>query len=324
MKRKIRSLGVLTPGGDAPGMNPAIRAVVRTAIHHGLRVVGIERGWYGVLNGLFHEMDAKSVSGIINCGGTILHTRRCPEFRDKNNRTKSAKLLKEAGIDALVVIGGNGSMAAAYNLMKEQGIPANVVPASIDNDIPGTDFTIGFDTAVNTAMEAIDKIRDTATSHERLFIVEVMGRENGFIALHVGLAAGAEAILIPEVPYNLNTLIKKIRAGQKRGKSSYILVVAEGAGDSNQIAKDLGRHLNIEVRLSILGHIQRGGVPTAFSRELACKLGAAAVELLVKGQGGYLIGAVSDKTKPLPLKGLVKITKKIDPQQLRLATMLSN
>ena len=322
-KKQIKSIAVVTPGGDAPGMNTAIRAVVRTAIFHGLKVWGIERGWYGLINGIIREMGPKSVSGIVNKGGTELHTRRCPEFNEKKSRKMGHKELQLREIDGLIVIGGDGSLRASHALMTEFGVPINVIPATIDNDIPCTDFTIGFDTAVNTALEAIDKIRDTATSHERLFVVEVMGRRNGFIALDVGLSAGAEAILIPEEKYDLEKLSQKIRAGQQRGKESFIIVAAEGAGDVHKIAQDLRDSLNIEVRLTILGHVQRGGTPTSLSRELACKLGAAAVENMIGGKCGYLVGAISDKVRLCPIDEVIKTTKKIDFEQLRIANMLA-
>ena len=322
-KKKIKSIAVVTPGGDAPGMNTAIRAVVRTGIYYGLKVWGIKQGWWGLMNGHVEELGPKSVSGIINKGGTILHTRRCPEFRDKKNRKIAYQELKSREIDGLVVIGGDGSLGASSVITKETGLPINVIPATIDNDIPGTDFTIGFDTAVNTALEAIDKIRDTATSHKRLFVVEVMGRRNGFIALDVGLSAGAEAILIPEVKYDIKKLVKQIKAGQERGKESYIIVVAEGAGDAIKICDQLKKQLKIEVRLSNLGHMQRGGTPTAFSRELACKLGAAAVELLLAGRAGNLVGAASDSVCVCPISRVAGKSKKIDLGQLRLANMLA-
>jgi len=323
-KRKIKSIAVVTPGGDAPGMNTAIRAVVRTAFFHNLKVWGIEKGWYGLINGLITELSPKSVGGIINKGGTILHTKRCPEFKDKKNRQKAYDNLKERGIDGLVVIGGDGSMRASYQLMQDFGVPVNVIPASIDNDIPCTDFTIGFDTAVNTALEAVDKIRDTATSHERLFVVQVMGRKNGFIALDVGLVCGAEAIIIPEVKSDLNKIIKSIKVGQERGKESFILVVAEGAGNVQEMVKTLQKKLpELEVRLTILGYVQRGGSPTAFSRELACKLGAAAVEALIQGKTGNLMCAISDQVGLTHLKNVFKTTKKVDLDQLRIANMLA-
>lgn len=321
---RIKSIAVVTPGGDAPGMNTAIRSTVRTAIYHGLRVWGIEKGWFGLINGLIKEMGPKSVSGIINKGGTILHTRRCPEFRDIKNMQKGARNLKNCGIDALVVIGGDGSMQAAYSFSKRFGMPVNFIPATIDNDISGTDYTIGFDTAVNTALDAIDKIRDTATSHERLFLVEVMGREKGFIALDVGLAAGAEAILIPEVKYDISKLVQEVKVGRKRGKESFIFVVAEGAGDVYVLAKELQNKLNIEVRITILGHVQRGGSPTALSRELACKLGAAAVEALIKGKAGYMLGVVANQIRLEPISKLYKIVKKVDLKELKLANILAS
>ncbi len=322
-KKRIRSIAVVTPGGDAPGMNTAIRAVVRTAIYHGLKVWGVEKGWYGLINGLLKEMGPKSVSGIINKGGTVLHTRRTPEFREKKYRKMAYNEVRLREIDGMIVIGGDGSLRASYEFMKEFGVPVNVIPASIDNDIPGTDFTIGFDTAVNTALEAIDKIRDTATSHERLFVVEVMGRHNGFIALDVGMSAGAEAILIPEVKFDLEKLAREIRLGQERGKESFIVVVAEGVGDVYGIANKLKDMLNIEVRVTNLGYVQRGGTPSSLSRELACKLGAAAVEAMNKNQHGYLIGAVSDRVCLFPLKKIIKAKKQIDREHLRVANMLA-
>jgi 6-phosphofructokinase 1 len=322
--KRINSIGVITPGGDAPGMNTAIRAVVRTAIYHGIKVWGIERGWYGLINGLVKEMGPKSVSGIINKGGTILHTRRTPEFNEKKSRKMAFNEIRLRQIDALVVIGGDGSMKSSYRFMQEFGVPVNVIPASIDNDIPGTDFTIGFDTAVNTALEAIDKIRDTATSHERVFVVEVMGRHNGFIALDVGLSAGAEAILIPEVKYDLEMIARQIKVGQERGKASFIIVMAEGCGDVNQISSKLADRLNIEVRVTNLGYVQRGGSPSSLSRELACKLGSAAVEALLKGLHGYLVGSISDRVCLFPIAKISKTTKQIDMEHLRVANMLAS
>lgn len=323
VRKQIKSIVVVTPGGDAPGMNTAIRAVVRTAIYHGLKVWGIEKGWYGLINGLIKEMGPKSVSGIINKGGTILHTRRTPEFRVKKNRKMGYNELRLRDIDGMIVIGGDGSTKAAYTFIKEFGMPTNVIPASIDNDISGTDFTIGFDTAVNTALEAIDKIRDTATSHERVFVVEVMGRQNGFIALDVGLSAGAEAILIPEVKYDLEKIARQIRIGQERGKESFIIVAAEGVGDVFKIADRLRDMLNIEVRVTNLGYVQRGGSPSSLSRELACKLGAAAVECMIDGKYGYLVGSISDRVCLFPISKVVKTKKKIDFEQLRVANMLA-
>jgi len=321
--KRIKSIAVVTPGGDAPGMNTAIRAAVRTAIYHGLKVWGIEKGWYGLINGLIKEMGPQAVSGIINRGGTILHTRRTPEFKEKKSRKMAFNELRLRGIEGMVVIGGDGSLRSAHLFMKEFGVPVNVIPASIDNDIAGTDFTIGFDTAVNTALEAIDKIRDTATSHERLFLVEVMGRHNGFIALDVGLSAGAEAILIPEVKFNLEKIARQIRNGQERGKESFIIVVAEGVGDVYQIADKLKDMLNIEVRVTNLGYVQRGGTPSSLSRELACKLGAAAVESMAEGEYGYLVGSISDRVCLFPIEKIIRTKKQIDREHLRVANMLA-
>lgn len=321
--KKIKTIGVVTPGGDAPGMNCAIRAVVRTAILNGLKVYGIERGWQGLVEGKIRDLELQSVGGIINRGGTILHTHRCPEFKQKAVRKKAVETLKAFNIDGLVVIGGDGSLRASYELYREFGVSIVNIPASIDNDIYGTDYSIGFDTAVNTALEAIDKIRDTATSHERVFVVEVMGRNNGFIALDVGLVAGAEAIIIPEVPFDLNEIARKLKYGQQRGKSSFIVVVAEGAIKAEEVAAYLRRKTNLDVRVSILGHIQRGGAPTALSREAACKLGARAVELLIKGKKALMVGMISDRIVETPVELVLRRKKKIDLSAYKLANMLS-
>ncbi len=323
MSKKIKTIGVITPGGDAPGMNCAIRAVVRSAIFNGVKVFGIERGWLGLIEGKIHDLELQSVGGIINRGGTILHTHRVPEFRQKATRKKAVEKLRAFNIDGLVVIGGDGSIRASYELHREFGIKIINVPASIDNDIYGTDYSIGFDTAVNTAVEAIDKIRDTATSHERVFVIEVMGRQNGFIALDVGLTAGAEAIIIPEVPYSLDAIGQKLRYGQQRGKSSFIVVVAEGAIKAEEVAAHLRKRTTLDVRVSILGHVQRGGSPTALSREVACKLGARAVQLLMEGKKALLVGIVSDKIIETPIEEVVRRKKKIDLAAYKLANMLA-
>ncbi|MBU0630523.1 MAG: 6-phosphofructokinase [Candidatus Margulisbacteria bacterium] len=324
MAKKLNIIGVMTAGGDAPGMNPAIRAVVRTAVFHGVKVFGVEKGWYGAINDHIHELTAHSVSGIINRGGTFLHTKRCPEFKEKNNRHKAVINFRKYGIEGLVVIGGDGSMRASVALINDFKLPINVVPASIDNDIPGTDFTIGFDTAVNTAMEAIDKIRDTADSHERLFVIEVMGRHNGFIAADVALVCGAEIVIIPEVKHNIEAIAAKINKGRQRGKESFIVVVAEGAESGSSVRDKLAKRLpDMDIRVSVLGHIQRGGSPSAFSRELAGKLGATAAELLIHGKSGLLVGTKSDRVNPVPLNKVGKLIKKIELEQLRIAEMLS-
>jgi 6-phosphofructokinase 1 len=319
----LKTIGVVTPGGDAPGMNTAIRAVVRSAIYHGLKVVGIERGYDGLIHGELKEMKLSSVSGIISRGGTILRTNRCKEFKNKSARAEGIRYLKEFGVDGLVVIGGDGSLRGASVLAKESGLPIIHVPASIDNDIPYTDETIGFDTAVNTALDAIDKIRDTAFSHERIFVVEVMGRESGFLALEVGLTAGAEIILIPEVKMTIAGVCKKLKDGIKRGKLSSIVVVAEGVASGAEVASAIKNSLNVEVRVSTLGYIQRGGVPTVDSRKLACILGAEAVKLLVLGKRNKMVGIVASKITATDFSKVLKAKKKIDLSQYKLAEMLS-
>ncbi len=323
-KRKIKTLAVVTPGGDAPGMNTAIRAVVRTAIYNGIKVYGIERGWLGLIEGKIKDLELNSVGGIINRGGTILHTHRCPEFKQKEVRKKAYDNLQAFNIQGMVVIGGDGSLNASNALIKEFNFPIINIPASIDNDIYGTDYSIGFDTAVNTAVDAIDKIRDTATSHERVFVIEVMGRNNGFIALDVGLVAGAEAIIIPEVPYNIDAVGQKIRYGQQRGKSSFIIVVAEGAARADDIAKQLQKRTKLDVRYSVLGHIQRGGSPSAISREVACKLGSRAIQLLLEGRKGLMVGMVSDKIIETPIEDVCRRKKQIDMATYKLANMLAS
>src|SRR3989339_546490 len=325
MAKKLNTIGVITTGGDAPGMNPAIRAVVRTAAFYGVKTYGVEKGWFGAINDHIRELTAHSVSGIIHHGGTFLHTKRCPEFKDKNNRQKALANFKKYGIEGMVVIGGDGSMRASMALIDDFKFPINVVPASIDNDIPGTDFTIGFDTAVNTAMEAIDKIRDTADSHERLFVIEVMGRHNGFIAADVALVCGAEIVIIPEVKHNIDAIAAKISKGRQRGKERVIVVVAEGAESGVSVRDKLAKRLpDMDIRVSVLGHIQRGGSPSAFSRELAGKLGATAAELLINGKYGQLVGTKSDKVCPVPLNKVNRLVKKVEMEQLRIAEMLSS
>ncbi|HTY13211.1 MAG TPA: 6-phosphofructokinase [Candidatus Omnitrophota bacterium] len=320
----MKTIAIVTPGGDAPGMNTAIRAVVRTAIFNGLKVYGIERGWQGLVEGKIKDMELQTVGGIINRGGTILHTHRCPEFKQKEVRKKAFDNLQAFNIHGLVVIGGDGSLNAANALVKEFNFPIVNIPASIDNDIYGTDYSIGFDTAVNTALDAIDKIRDTATSHERVFVIEVMGRNNGFIALDVGLVAGAEAIIIPEVPFNIDAIGQKIRYGQQRGKSSFIVVVAEGAAKADEVAKQLQKRTKLDVRYSVLGHIQRGGAPSALSREVACKLGAKAVQMLIEGKKGFMVGMASDKIIETPIEEVSRRKKQIDMATYKLANMLAS
>ena len=321
----IKSIGVLTTGGDAPGMNATIRAVVRTAIFYGLKVSGVNRGFRGLIDGDINELGATSVSGIINRGGTILKTIRCPEFRDKKNQKKAVENIKCHGIDALVIIGGNGSLAGGGALYYNWKVPVMNIPASIDNDLAYTDYTVGFDTAVNTALSAIDKIRDTATSHDRVFVVEVMGRDNGLIALEVALGSGAEAVLLPEIKPDIGRVCALLDKGHKRGKHSSIIIVAEGAMSGQDAAKEIRKHTKgLEVRVSVLGYMQRGGSPTAFSRALAARLGEAAVTLLYRGKCGKMVGAVGSKVIATDIKKVLKAKKTIDLSDYKLVGVLSS
>lgn len=290
----MQKIGVLTSGGDSPGMNPAIRAVVRKAIFHNLEVYGIYGGYTGLINGNIKKLEIGSVGDIIHRGGTMLYTARCPEFKTKEGQQKGIDQLKAYGIEGLVVIGGDGSYRGAKALT-EQGYPCVGVPGTIDNDIPGTEFTIGFDTALNTVIDAIDKIRDTATSHERTFVIEVMGRDAGDLALWAGLAGGAETILIPEEPYNMNEIAERLLKGHERGKKHSIIIVAEGVTSGPEFGKKLKEVANLDTKVSVLGHIQRGGSPTAFDRVLASRLGSRAVELLIEGKGGRAVGIEKNK-----------------------------
>ena len=320
---KVKRIAIMTTGGDAPGMNAAIRSVVRTAVYNKIEVLGIDKGYAGLIEGQMKILDVRSVSGIINRGGTILHTVRSPQFRQKVYRKKAYEHIRENKIDALVIIGGDGSLHGAHEISKEINIPSIVIPATIDNDIAMTDFTIGFDTAVNTAVEAIDKIRDTATSHERVFIVEVMGREHGFLAVEVGMVSGAEIILVPEIKYNLKSITEKMEAGYHRGKLSSIIVMAEGAGNHNKIADDIRKETDLDVRVTVLGHIQRGGSPSAFSRALACRFGSEAVKLLQQGKHNSMVASVNGKITSFPIETVLKAKKQIDLKDYKLAQMLS-
>ncbi len=313
----------MTTGGDAPGMNAAIRAIVRSAIFAKFDVVGVERGYEGLIDGCFKILDIRSVSNIINKGGTILHTVRSKRFRQKLWRKKAYSNLAEHNVDAVIVIGGDGSLHGSRIMYQESGVPCIVIPATIDNDLALTDYTIGFDTAVNTAVDAIDKIRDTATSHERVFIVEVMGREHGFLPLEVGLVSGAEIILIPESKFILKDIIAKLENGRKRGKASSIIVMAEGAGDSSKLAQEISKNTGLEVRVSVLGHMQRGGTPSAFSRSLACLFGAEAVELLKKGLFNRMVGIANSKIVSFDIDKVLRSEKKIDQKKYALSQRLS-
>lgn len=280
---------MLTSGGDSPGMNAAVRAVVRKAIFNDMEVYGVYNGYSGLISGNIKKLELGSVGDIIHRGGTMLYSARCEEFKTKEGQQKGIEQLKKFGIEGLVVVGGDGSYRGAKALT-EQGFPCIGVPGTIDNDIPGTDYTIGFDTALNTVIDAVDKIRDTATSHDRAFIIEVMGRDAGDIALWAGLAGGAETIIIPEVGYDMDEIAARLKSGHDRGKKHSIIIVAEGVCSGNEFSKKIKDATDLDTRVSVLGHIQRGGSPTAADRVLASRLGAFAVELLLEGKGGRAVG----------------------------------
>ncbi|MBM3249919.1 MAG: 6-phosphofructokinase [Candidatus Omnitrophica bacterium] len=287
----MKRIAVMTTGGDAPGMNAAVRAVVRYATNNKVEVMGVFRGWWGLINEEMKLFDHRSVSGIINEGGTILKTMRCPEFETEEGQKRAHDNIKKHAIEGLIIIGGDGSFRAAHSFYKRYATPCIGIPASIDNDINGVYTTIGSDTAINTALTAIDNIRDTATSMERIFVVEVMGRHSGYIALQVALGGGCEEAIIPEKKYDLNNICHDIVNGNLRGKISWIIVVAEGAGSATEIARQIAELTTLETRAVVLGHIQRGGRPTAFSRTLALRLGQAAVEHLLKGDADKAVSS---------------------------------
>ncbi|AOQ24828.1 ATP-dependent 6-phosphofructokinase [Moorella thermoacetica] len=318
----MRTIGVLTSGGDAPGMNAAIRAVVRQAAALKIEVIGISRGYAGLIQGDFRRLNTGSVAGIIHRGGTILLTARSEEFRTEAGRATALDNLHREGIEGLVVIGGDGSFHGAVHLAKK-GMPVIGIPGTIDNDIAGTDYTIGFDTAVNTAVEAISRIRDTATSHERIFIIEVMGRRSGQIALAAGIAGGAESILIPEYPVNYDRVVEKLEQGRHRGKLHSIIVVAEGVGSALEVSEEIARRTRLESRVTILGHIQRGGAPTAFDCMLASRLGARAVDLLADGASSRMVGIAANELVDRDLETVLREKKSIDPELYRLAEVLA-
>ena len=321
----MKKIGVFTSGGDAPGMNAAIRAVVRTAIHRGLKVEGILRGYTGMIAGEFIPLIASSVSNILHHGGTIIKTSRCDEFLCPEGRAKAAQQLKQAGIEGVVAIGGDGTFRGAHAIWVEHGVTMIGMPGTIDNDLFGTDYTIGYDTAVNTALDAIDKIRDTAASHERLFFVEVMGRHSGFIALDVAAAGGAEAVMIPESSEGPQDLANIIRYAKNRGKTSMIFVVAEGdeSGGAISLAKKVSELTGVDYRVSILGHIQRGGSPTARDRVLASKLGAAAVEALLNGETDKMAGELDGEVCFTPLPATWERKKPFDARLLEVVRTLA-
>lgn len=318
----LKRIGVLTSGGDAPGMNAAIRAVVRKAYHHGVEVFGIYHGYEGFIKGKMELLDIGSVGGIIQRGGTMLFSSRCPEFMEEKNRLKGIEFMKEAGIEGLIVIGGDGSYRGASDL-SDLGLKCIGVPATIDNDIAGTDFTIGFDTAINTVIHAIDKIRDTATSHENTFIVEVMGRDAGDIALWAGVAAGAESVIIPEEPYDVYNIIDRLKRGEARKKKYSIIIVAEGVMPAAELSAILKEKAGIETRITVLGHIQRGGSPTAFDRVLASRLGARAVELLLEGKTRRAVGIKNHQVYDYDLQEIFTSKHKADTSLFTLSKELS-
>jgi len=321
----ISRIGVLTSGGDAPGMNACIRAVVRTAIYHGLEVAGIRRGYAGLIEGDIFQMDLSSVSNIIQRGGTILKTARSEEFKTSEGLARAAANLREWGINGLIAIGGDGTYRGANCLSKECDIAVVGAPGTIDNDICGTDFTIGYDTAINVALDAVDRIRDTAASHEMVFFIEVMGRDAGCIALDVGVAGGAEAILIPETPTDIDEMCETLTRGRERGKTSSIIVVAEGdeSGGAYAIAEKVKEKTRLDYRVSILGHIQRGGSPTVRDRVLASRLGAASVEALKDGASNVMAGEINGKMEFTQLESIWSGRKEVNMNLCRLARMLA-
>src|SRR5204862_1572601 len=327
MVNKVSRIGVLTSGGDAPGMNAAIRAVVRTGIYHGLEVYGVMRGYQGMIEEDIVRMEGRSVANIIQRGGTILKTARCKDFYEVEGRKKAYANLRKKGIDGLVIIGGDGSFRGAVAFSQEFDIPCIGIAGTIDKDIYGSDFTIGFDTAVNTAIQAIDKIRDTMDAHDRIFIIEVMGRDAGYIALHSGIATGAENILIPERKTNIKDIIESLQEKERRKKLVNLIVVAEGDdfGGAYEIQKILQENLpKAEIRVAILGHIQRGGSPSAMDRLIASRMGYHAVECLIEGRHNVFVGIMNNKMHYIPLEDAVKIKGKIGDEWLKIVKILAS
>ena len=323
----MKTIGVLTSGGDSPGMNSAIRSVVRTCAHYDKKCIGIVRGFSGLIENNTKILNTRSVRGIINRGGTFLYSARCEEFKTKAGRSQAYENLKKAEIDGLIVIGGDGSFTGAMLLEKEFGFPVVGIPGTIDNDLYGTTHTLGYDTALNTVMDAIDKIRDTAISHHRLFLVEVMGADAGYIALNSGLAIGAQEILIPEVNMSFDNLINSLKTSKKSGKTSSIIVVAEGDKTGKNVF-DLASKIEdtlprYETRVSVLGHIQRGGSPTCFDRVLGTQLGVRAVESLIEDNHGLMIGINSGKITFTPLNKAIKGKTKINKELLRMSKIMN-
>lgn len=318
----MKTIGILTSGGDAPGMNAAIRAVVRTGIYNNIRVMGIKQGYNGLVNGLIEEMNLSSVADIIHRGGTMLRSSRSDEFLTKEGFQKAINVLKVFGIDGLVVLGGDGTLRGAKAL-SEAGIPTIGIPCTIDNDLGYTDYTIGFMTAVETVVDAIGKIRDTSTSHGRANIIEVMGRHCGDIALYAGLAGGAESIIVPEMPFDIEQVSRKAIQGRNRGKLHHIIVLAEGVGNIYDISESLIEQTGIDTRVTILGHIQRGGSPTVFDRITASEMGRRAVELLIKGEGGRTLGIKCNEIIDLDIIQALDIKKEFNKEMFETTILLS-
>lgn len=318
----IRTIGILTSGGDAPGMNAAIRAVVRSAIYYGCKVYGINRGYKGLIEEDLVEMNLSSVGDIIHRGGTILKSSRCEEFKTEEGRLQGVKILKKHNIDSLVIIGGDGSFIGAQKL-SELGFPAIGIPGTIDNDLPYTDYTIGFDTAMNTIIDAIGKIRDTSSSHERVNIIEVMGRHCGDLALYAGLAGGAETIIVPEVDIKVDEICTKLETTQKRGKRHSIIVLAEGVGNASDLGKEIIKKTSADLRITVLGHVQRGGSPTAFDRILASRMGVRAVDLLLDGKSARVVGIKDNKIIDLEINEALSKTRSFDKETYEMVKVLS-
>lgn len=322
----IKRIGVLTSGGDAPGMNAAIRAVVRACVYHNIEVEGIFQGYTGLIEGDFKRLNERSVARILGRGGTILKSSRCKEFFTTEGRKKAFDNLKKHGVDALITIGGNGTFTGAHVLFQEYGIPVMGIPGSIDNDLYGSDHCIGFDTATNTIVDAVDRIRDTATSHNRIFFVEVMGRHSGFIALKAGIAAGAIAIILPEDEMSVEELVETLKATEESGKSSSIVIVAEGSksGGAYEIAKKVAeKSSDYETRVSVLGHLQRGGAPSCYDRVMASRMGVAAVEGLLQGRKDVMIGIINDRESYTSLDEATTRTHLPNRDELRIARILA-
>ena len=319
----MKSIAVLTSGGDAQGMNPAVRAVVPTACQRGIKLYGVDRGYTGLIKGDIHEMNLRSVSDIITRGGTILYSARCPEFKTEEGLQKAVATCKKFGIDGMVIIGGDGSFRGARDLSL-RGIPCIGLPGTIDNDISCTDYTIGYDTCLNTIVQMVDRIRDTSESHDRCTVVEVMGRGAGYLALEAGIAVGATSIIVPEVEYDIERdVIARIREFQKTGKKHFIVIVAEGVGGTAEIAKKIEAETGVESRATILGHVQRGGSPTARDRIMASQMGSRAVDLLTQGIGNRVVGIKDNKIVDFDIFEALKMTKTIDMKDYELAHEIS-